>query len=62
MEAQTPTLSSRANSGFPVRPGGVGKLDAAFLKKAAYVAVDESGVVGNPEEARDDKVRVCASM
>ena len=32
------------------------------LKKAAYVAVDESSVVGNPEFARDDKVRVCASM
>jgi hypothetical protein len=26
------------------------------LKKAAYVAVDESSVVGNPEFARDDKV------
>ena len=26
------------------------------LKKAAYVAVDESSVVGNPEDARDDKV------
>ena len=25
------------------------------LKKAAYVAVDESSVVGNPEFARDDK-------
>jgi hypothetical protein len=25
------------------------------LKKAAYVAVDESSVVGNPEYARDDK-------
>jgi hypothetical protein len=24
-------------------------------KKAAYVAVDECGVVGNPEFARDDK-------
>jgi hypothetical protein len=32
------------------------------LKKAAYVAVDESSVVGNPEFARDDKVKVCASM
>jgi hypothetical protein len=28
------------------------------LKKAAYVAVDESSVVGNPEYARDDKWRV----
>jgi hypothetical protein len=28
------------------------------LKKAAYVAVDESSVVGNPEFARDDKWRV----
>ena len=28
------------------------------LKKAAYVAVDESCVVGNPEFARDDKWRV----
>jgi hypothetical protein len=26
------------------------------LKKAAYLAVDESSVVGNPEFARDDKV------
>jgi hypothetical protein len=26
------------------------------LKKAAYVAVDESSVVGNPEFARDDKL------
>ena len=26
------------------------------LKKAAYVVVDESSVVGNPEFARDDKV------
>ena len=26
------------------------------LKKAAYVAVDESSVVGNPEDAPDDKV------
>jgi hypothetical protein len=25
------------------------------LKKAAYVAVDESSVLGNPECARDDK-------
>jgi hypothetical protein len=25
------------------------------LKKAAYVAVDQSSVVGNPEFARDDK-------
>jgi hypothetical protein len=25
-------------------------------KKAAYVVVDESSVVGNPEFARDDKV------
>jgi hypothetical protein len=25
------------------------------LEKAAYVAVDESSVVGNPEYARDDK-------
>ena len=25
------------------------------LKKAAYVAVEESSVVGNPEFARDDK-------
>jgi hypothetical protein len=28
------------------------------LKKAAYVAVWESSVVGNPEFARDDKVEV----
>jgi hypothetical protein len=28
------------------------------FKKAAYVAVDESSVVGNPECARDDKWRV----
>jgi hypothetical protein len=26
------------------------------LKKAAYVAVEESSVVGNPEFARDDKL------
>ena len=26
------------------------------LKKAAYVALDESSVVGNPECARDDKL------
>jgi hypothetical protein len=32
------------------------------LKKAAYVAVDESSVVGNPEFARDDKVGGCASI
>jgi hypothetical protein len=32
------------------------------LKKAAYVAVDESSIVGNPEFARDDKGRVGASM
>jgi hypothetical protein len=32
------------------------------LKKAAYLAVDESSVVGNREFARDDKVGVCASM
>ena len=34
MEAQTFTLSSRANSGFPVRLGGVGKPHAAFLKES----------------------------
>ena len=32
------------------------------LKKAAYVAVDESNVVGNPEFARDDKGWSGASM
>src|SRR5271168_3045451 len=31
------------------------------LNKAAYVALDESSVVGNPDFARDDKVMVCAS-
>ena len=30
-------------------------------KKAAYVVVDESSVVGNPEFARDDKGGVGAS-
>ena len=32
------------------------------VKKAAYVAVDESSVVGNPEFARDDKGWGRASM
>jgi hypothetical protein len=31
-------------------------------KKAAYVVVDESGVVGNPESARDDKVEGSAHL
>jgi len=31
-------------------------------KKAAYVVVDESSVVGNPEFARDDKLRVAAHL
>jgi hypothetical protein len=31
-------------------------------KKAAYVVVDESSVVGNPEFARDDKFKVAAHL
>jgi hypothetical protein len=34
------------------------KLMRLSLKKAAYFAVDECSVVGNPEFARDDKSRV----
>jgi uncharacterized NAD-dependent epimerase/dehydratase family protein len=38
--------------------GLVGSMDFMRLssKKAAYVVVGESSVVGNPEYARDDKV------
>jgi hypothetical protein len=45
------TADPSASSGFPVRLGGVGKPRAAFLKKAAHVAVDWCSVVGNPEFA-----------
>ena len=57
---------------IPPRHAGTGRLPPDFLSdfvvsvrimrlslvKAAYVAVDECRVVGNPEFARDDKVEV----
>jgi hypothetical protein len=49
------TADPSASSGFPVWL--VVSVDFMRLssKKAAYVVVGESSVVGNPEFARDDK-------
>ena len=44
-----------ASSEFPVGLSGFGEYHRLSSKKTAYVAVSESGVVGNPEFARDDK-------
>jgi hypothetical protein len=52
------TAGPSAFSEFPVRPGGVGRLHAAFLKESRIRGRCESSVVGNPEYARDDKWRV----
>jgi hypothetical protein len=41
------TADPSPSSGFPGGLGGFGEPHAAF-PKAAYVVVDESGVVGNP--------------
>ncbi len=49
---QLPRLPPDFLSGFVVSVS----LMRLSLKKAAYVAVDECSVVGNPEFARDDKV------
>ena len=64
-------MGERTNETFVREPGAlqVPRLPPDFLsdlvvsvniirlssKKTAYVAVSESGVVGNPEFARDDK-------
>ena len=50
-ELQVPRLPPDFLSRFVV---SVSLMRLSF-KKAAYVAVDESSVVGNPEFARDDK-------
>jgi hypothetical protein len=52
------TAGPSAFSGFPVRLVALVNCLRLSLKKAEYVAVDESSVVGNPEYARDDKWRV----
>jgi hypothetical protein len=49
---QIPRLPPDFLSGFVVSVS----LMRLSSKKAAYVVVDESNVVGNPECARDDKV------
>ncbi len=51
-ELQVPRLPPDFLSGFVISVN----LVRLSLKKAAYVAVDECSVVGNPEYARDDKV------
>jgi hypothetical protein len=48
------TSGPSASSGFPVGLRGFGEAHAA-VRKAAYVAVDECCVVGNPELAPNDK-------
>jgi hypothetical protein len=61
--AEGETAGPSPPSGFPARLCCVGEPRAAFLKKAAYVAVGWRSVVGNPESSptarrgrRDDKV------
>jgi hypothetical protein len=54
--ASSGTAGPSASSGFPVRLSGFGDIMRLSSKKAAYVVLDESSVVGNPEFARDDKV------
>ena len=51
MELQVPRLAPDFLSELVVSVN----LMRLSLKKAAYVVVDESSVVGNPEFARDDK-------
>jgi hypothetical protein len=53
MELQIPRLPPDFLSGLVVSVN----LMRLSLEKAAYVVVFESGVVGNPEFARDDKGR-----
>jgi hypothetical protein len=52
------TAGPSAASGFPVRLN----LMRLSSKKAAYVVVDESIVVGNPEFARDDKSNLGSNL
>jgi hypothetical protein len=57
-ELQIPRLPPDFLSGLLV-PVNLMRLSS---KKAAYVAVAESGVVGNPEFARDDKLEGSAYL